>query len=486
MSDLEAIAFAVDPRAVRSGDSYKFRCPVHEDSNPSASMRFEGERLLVHCFAGCDNAAVFAAVRDRAGALMPGLPVANRSERPQTRSAAPARVSVPAPASEAVLAPADAPEPDFVRLAPPRSRFARAWAYYVLGEWSRPAFWVARYELSDGKTIRPFVWREGRWQPGAFPAPRPLYNLRRLSVPGVVLLVEGEKAAEAAQTALPALPVLTWAGGAQGRRKADWAPLAGRKVAIWPDNDEVGREAALEIAEILRAGGSVVRFVASRSGAPTGWDAADAVDEGIDLAAYIRSNLLDALPENTVSTHAAVEVVATEVSEAAAQAEEDLAPPMIGGIAGLPISLNATGTTAENSERNALLLLGLFMDNGALELWSDDLSGAQMIRWDRDKPRYVNWDVDPVEMTERIQNLDLPYRKFDKRRVEDAMRLLFSRRRRDPIVEWFESLPPWDGTERFDALLQEGLGVMSNIDFALIALRNHFIATVARQYRPGA
>jgi putative DNA primase/helicase len=480
MSDLEAIARAVDPRAVRSGDSYKFRCPVHEDANPSASMRFEGERLLVHCFAGCSNAAVFEAVRARAGALLPAGRPPNGAERPQTPSRAVARVSAPAAVPEAALPPGDAPEPDFPRLAPSRARFASAWAYRLPG--GALAFWVARYDTADGKTIRPFVWREGRWQPGAFPAPRPLYNLPRLSTPGVVLLVEGEKAAEAAQNAIPVIPVLTWPGGAQGYRKADWAPLAGRKVAIWPDNDEVGRD----VAEILEGLDCKVRFVASRQDAPLGWDAADAVDEGIDLGLYVRSNLLDALPSGMVSNHALAEVVGEEVSAAVAEAEADLAPPTIGGVAGLPISLNSTGTTAENSERNARLLIGLFVQQGALELWTDELSGAQMIRWDRDKPRYVRWDEDPTELTVRIQNLDLPYRKFDRRRVEDVMRLMFSHNKRDPIVEWFEALPQWDGTERFDTLLQEGLGVMSNIDFALIAMRNHFVATVARQYRPGA
>jgi hypothetical protein len=73
------------------------------------------------------------------------------------------------------------------------------------------------------------------------------------------------------------------------------------------------------------------------------------VDEGIDLGLYVRSNLLDALPSGMVSNHALAEVVGEEVSAAVAEAEADLAPPTIGGVAGLPISLNSTGTTAENS-----------------------------------------------------------------------------------------------------------------------------------------
>ncbi len=37
-------------------------CPAHEDRSPSLSIREDGERVLVHCHAGCDVAAVLGAV----------------------------------------------------------------------------------------------------------------------------------------------------------------------------------------------------------------------------------------------------------------------------------------------------------------------------------------------------------------------------------------------------------------------------------------
>jgi hypothetical protein len=38
-------------------------CPAHDDKGPSLSIReLEDERVLVHCFAGCDVQAVVAAV----------------------------------------------------------------------------------------------------------------------------------------------------------------------------------------------------------------------------------------------------------------------------------------------------------------------------------------------------------------------------------------------------------------------------------------
>jgi len=47
------------------------RCPVHNDDNPSLSITERNGKLLVHCFAGCDQQAVWTALRGRQ--LLPDL-----------------------------------------------------------------------------------------------------------------------------------------------------------------------------------------------------------------------------------------------------------------------------------------------------------------------------------------------------------------------------------------------------------------------------
>ena len=42
----------------RSGDAWMARCPAHEDSDPSLSIREAENKLLVHCFAGCSVEAI--------------------------------------------------------------------------------------------------------------------------------------------------------------------------------------------------------------------------------------------------------------------------------------------------------------------------------------------------------------------------------------------------------------------------------------------
>ena len=38
------------------------RCPAHDDKSPSLSIRDTGEKVLIHCFTGCDPEDVLTAV----------------------------------------------------------------------------------------------------------------------------------------------------------------------------------------------------------------------------------------------------------------------------------------------------------------------------------------------------------------------------------------------------------------------------------------
>ncbi len=38
------------------------RCPAHDDRSPSLSIRDDGDKVLLHCFAGCDPSEVLTAV----------------------------------------------------------------------------------------------------------------------------------------------------------------------------------------------------------------------------------------------------------------------------------------------------------------------------------------------------------------------------------------------------------------------------------------
>jgi putative DNA primase/helicase len=174
---------------------------------------------------------------------------------------------------------------------PKIGKLGGVWRYFLAD--GRLAFVVARYDKPDGsKDVRPWtVWRgpDGalKWRMKGYPAPRPLYQLPLLSVAPIapVLVVEGERTADAAGALFPGYVVLTWPGGAQGVKHAAWSPLAGRDVVIWPDADLPGVDAAADVAAACaRVGAASVRVVPLPAGLPKGWDLADPLPEGMDPA----------------------------------------------------------------------------------------------------------------------------------------------------------------------------------------------------------
>ena len=142
---------------------------------------------------------------------------------------------------------------------------------------------VCRFDKPDGaKEILPqTLWREGGrlgWRWGAPPVPRPLYGLDRLALAPAapVLIVEGEKTADAAAGLFPGFAVASWSGGSKAVGKADWAALAGRRVAILPDADTPGREAVEAVRKaVLAAGAEGAAIVQLPASLPAAWDCAD-------------------------------------------------------------------------------------------------------------------------------------------------------------------------------------------------------------------
>lgn len=126
--------------------------------------------------------------------------------------------------------------------------------------------YVLRHDLPGGGKETPMVqWArlpDGRecWCRLPFEKPRPLYGLWRLSAKGQVIVVEGEKCADAMHE-LTGRNVVAWPGGTYGVGHCDWSPLAGRDVLVWPDFDVPGYSTAQRVEEILSGVASRVRHI---------------------------------------------------------------------------------------------------------------------------------------------------------------------------------------------------------------------------------
>jgi putative DNA primase/helicase len=170
---------------------------------------------------------------------------------------------------------------------PPTKGAEHVWRY-------SDTFLVCRF---PGKKIRPLWWSGGRWEYKAPPAPRPLLNLDQLRTrTGTVLIVEGEKTADAAAKLYPKAIVTTWPSGCKAIDKADWSPLTGRRIILWPDADAVGQQAMDRLAQLLlRLPVDRVQMVTPPADAPEGWDLADATWTADEAAAYIKANISGSL-----------------------------------------------------------------------------------------------------------------------------------------------------------------------------------------------
>ena len=86
---------------------------------------------------------------------------------------------------------------------------------------------------------------------------RPLYGLLKLRGDGPykdpegIIIVEGEKCADAAQKFFDDYIVLTYSGGAGSIEYTDWKPLQGQEVLILPDNDVIGLNTARLVSDRL-------------------------------------------------------------------------------------------------------------------------------------------------------------------------------------------------------------------------------------------
>jgi hypothetical protein len=244
---------------------WRAKCPSHNDNDPSFDITTgESGKVVFICRAGCTNDQVLDALKRRG--LWP------------EREASHGRNGANGHATDASLP----PHPQF---GAPDHRFD----YYDRNGHLIGA--VCRWNRRDRKEIRPASFDGAKWAWQGFAKPTPLYRLADiLKQPNrPVLVVEGEKAAEAAREVAGDITVTTWAHGASAVAQADWSPLKARDVVLWPDADEPGHNAMREAGAALRkAGAHSIRLVKLPDGLPKGWDIADTIPETLDVDNLIK------------------------------------------------------------------------------------------------------------------------------------------------------------------------------------------------------
>ena len=185
------------------------------------------------------------------------------------------------------------------------------WAYHDIN--GNVISYVCRFDLPDGKKdVIPYSFKtdgsEFSWKWKGLDTPRPLYDLHKIieNPDKIILLVEGEKTAEAAKKLFPNYVCTTWIGGANGVKNTDWKPLYGRKIYLWNDNDIAGLLAmfggwsfnektkkysrVIGISEMFEAS---FKRIQNSVDFPKKWDIADAEWNSEQAQKYLKENRVD-------------------------------------------------------------------------------------------------------------------------------------------------------------------------------------------------
>lgn len=393
---------------------------------------------------------------------------------------------VPAEAGEAPLA------------HPVRGLPDRSWTYYGAG--GERLGHVYRFTTSDGgKEVLPLSWcrhevsGKGEWRWISFPDPRPLYGLDRLAAKpeATVLVVEGEKCADVAHAELQALASVSWPGGGKAADKADWSPLAGRKVVLWPDCDaqldkhtqemlpeakQPGVKTMQRIAAILHELGCKVWLVRipPPGDKPSGWDVADAVADGLkgeDLATFVRERLVAYDPAAPAS-----ESISTPTNAGAGDGEKPdawryrLLRTQKGELAACV--MNVHDILLHSPQWEGVLAFDEFAQR-TVKLREAPYFGGKVGEWESTDDTQTamwltrNWRFAPATAM-----------------VAEAIETLARANTIHPVRDWLRALPKWDGTVRADSWLSEYLGVKDSPYVRLVG-RFFLIGMIARVMQPG-
>lgn len=257
------------------------KCVVHDDSTPSLHIHEKPDgQVLICCHAGCEQTSLINELRVR-GLWANGHDV---SVAPLLMRTSPSEL----PIEHAQLGP-----------------YSQHWDYLTAR--GDHVLRICRWDTDRGKEIRPLSRQEDGWAWKQLEAGRPLYRLPELlSDKRRVLLVEGERTADAAANLLPQFIATTWSGGAKAIAKTDWRDLSGRDVTLLADHDSAGATAMDKVAEVLKTKHCTIRRLDPKciaSDLPDGWDLADIhPDQDFDIE-HLRA-LIEQAPITTSRAHA--------------------------------------------------------------------------------------------------------------------------------------------------------------------------------------
>lgn len=364
--------------------------------------------------------------------------------------------------------------------------------------------YVCRFDPEgERKQVVPYSWckhpdgtEKWTWRGITGSAKRPLFGLDRLAaMPDAdVILVEGEKAADAAQHIMgDAAVCVTWMGGVETADRVRVRALASRRVILWPDFDSLhykddhpthpgelmplheqpGIRAMMALAQALKGQAREVHMVAytPETEFPHGWDLADAQADGWDMRqvmAYMGTHTGD-------PWHIASGKPLTPKADAPAPANDN--KPVVP----IDASVNPFGfphMTEKGQPMNTVENLEYLMEQyGITARYNQVRKQVEVNVPGRNYTADNRANAALAELTSICARNRMP-----QSMLADYTKLIADRRAYNPVCDWISS-KPWDGVPRI-LQLQDTVTVAGDPLLKNQLIYRWLISAVAALFKP--
>ncbi len=450
---IDIVHTLLDRQGRRVGREIKFLCPSHEDSNPSAY--FNPDKQVWYCQA----CGAKGNLRNLHEAL--GLPW----EADQIRAG--------------IDLPKGIPTSWFRK--PARHLYDyRDTDGSLLG-------WVVRYQSGDEKDIIPF-FKKGTdadaWASGGGRKPTTLYRqelVHRHNL-NIVWIVEGEKCVDAIVKLGEAVAV-TSIGGSKRAHKADWSILAGRDVVVWPDNDNPGKHYQNTVIAMLPDDVRTVQVIHPEEVGLSG--------KGDDAFDWLRAHPgatyddLLALPRHDPPKGNVLNPADFHAPPRSPGGGDDGPPPEDFSW------IDLLKVTKEGKVKASLANLIIIFDNHPEWKGRMAYNERSLRETIQQKIPIIDDFVEGMQLEDqhaRLSSLWLHNSQFNMTApsavVHEALATVARRHPYDPVRDYFDNLPDWDGVERIDHWLPDCAGSVAD-EYTHAVGPAFLISAIARTYDPG-
>lgn len=312
------------------------------------------------------------------------------------------------------------------------------------------------------------------WRWISFPEPRPLYGLDYTQDNIPVLVCTDEEQCDFARSRLAgAFWCVSWPGGERTFKKADWSPLAGREVFIFPDGTTTPAALGQFFLDQMSTDSCVdsIAIAEPKDSVPIGWQIVDAIKAGWTLS----------------------ELTTFAVQPPPTRPPIPPAPKKKGGPPGsddwrIGLLYADSGKLIDCRENVIMILqrhpawadvIGLdeFTNRVMIKQEPDEVPGFDVGEW---QPHHdIRLGLWLAQQEDRMLRVIVK----SEQTISAGVNYVATHNKFNPVRDYLDSIE-WDGTARLEDWLSDYLGVKKNV-YAELVGRYFLLGMVARIYEPG-